>query len=106
VGRGSRKTLEFPGANRCFVVEIRSYAKMRAEPWFARGHGSARSQTSPTIRRVCTGTLAKPIRSFGSLAPPNLGPPYRSPTLPFSIFYLLFAIGYLLFAIRVAPPPP
>ena len=66
VGRGSRKTLEFPGVNRCFVVEIRSYAKMRAEPWFARGRGSARSQTSPTIRKVCTGALAKPIRLSGA----------------------------------------
>jgi hypothetical protein len=24
--------------------KIRGYAKMRAEPWFARGHGSARPQ--------------------------------------------------------------
>jgi hypothetical protein len=54
VGRGSRKTLEFRGA----VVR--------------QGPRLGTSQMLPTIRKVCTGTLAKPIRSFGSLALPYL----------------------------------
>ena len=43
------------------------------------GRGSARPQMSPTMRKVWTGTLAKPIRSFGSPPPPSLRRGRHSP---------------------------
>jgi hypothetical protein len=69
----------------------------RAEPSFARGHGSARPEVLPVIEKMRVSVLCEYHRSFGSLAPPIVSPTRRCQRSPSGLSYLVpdFEITHL-----------